>query len=196
MFDWFQRQTTILAVVPLLLLFTFLPALAAPDESLSARRQMVLEIQQMVEQAAADVEKRRTEQERWLAGLSADGVTDTQVEQAQVSMEAARVEWESAELDRQAAQQAVRELSNALQEQSQQLEALKTAPAEVAKDPAHQQQINEIEVWLDTQNERLAIEKEHLASRNQALGLAAKRLALAQERVDALQEMRRVAVAV
>lgn len=193
MFDWFQRQTTILAVVPLLLLFTFLPALAAPDESLSARRQMVLEIQQMVEQAAADVEKRRTEQERWLAGLSADGVTDTQVEQAQVSMEAARVEWESAELDRQAAQQAVRELSNALQEQSQQLEALKTAPAEVAKDPAHQQQINEIEVWLDTQNERLAIEKEHLASRNQALGLAAKRLALAQERVDALQEMRRVA---
>lgn len=192
MFDWFSRQASLLAVL-LALLCSALPALAASDESLSARRQMVLEIQQMVEQSAAEVGKRRAEQERWLAELNPEAVTETQVEQAQVGMEAARVEWESAELDRQAAQQAVRELQSALQEQSQQLEALKSAPAELATDPAREQQITEAESWIERQNQRLVIEKEHLGSRNQALGLAAKRLELAQERVEALREMRRTA---
>lgn len=189
MFDSVRRQAAAFFVF----LTLFSSAAYAADESLAARRQMVLEIQQMVEQSAAEMEKRRAEQEQWLEGLDADKVTETRIEQAQVSMEAARVEWESAELDRQAAQQAVRELQSALKEQQGALENLKSAPSDATDDTTREEQILEIEQWLERQTERLSIEKEHLASRNRALDLAAKRLALANERVEALREIRRVA---
>lgn len=180
--------------LPLLALLCLLPALSGADPApLDGRRQMVLEVQEMIQQATADLDKRRAEQQRWLEQLSPADVSEAMVEQAQVEVEAARVEQESADIDLQEAQQAVRELESAIQEYGQRLQTLKSTPADAVPSAARADQVAALEAERARRNQALTIETEHLSNLTRVQALARERLRLAQERVDALSELRQAA---
>ncbi len=152
-------------------------------EPVKARQEAVQEISQSVDQARKQLEEARAKQERELAALQPEDVSPTLIEQAQLDFDAARVELESSSLDLQAAEQTVQELDKTVTEATQKLQGgAVTGPA-----------AQRLRQSVQEATARLKVEREHLRSRREAYALAEQRRNLAQQRVDRLTELQRVA---